>query len=99
MCANYTKAVSYKECFGFIKTTFNGCFFVKLYSLLIILEMFSPLHRETAHECLIDMIVTAKFLQLSWQGYDACLLFHSRSYSEHRSTKLYTSVTYEFQAH
>lgn len=26
MRANYTKAVSCKECFGFIKTTFNGCF-------------------------------------------------------------------------
>lgn len=80
-CANYAKAMSHTECFGFIKTTCKRLPFVKLNSLLIILEMFTPLHRETAHECLIDMTVAAKFLQLSWQGYDCCLLIHSRSLS------------------
>ena len=53
--------------------------FVKMNSLLIILELFTPLYRVTVHECMIDMTVAAKFLQLSWQGYACCLLIHSRS--------------------
>ncbi len=78
---HYTQAMSNTECFEFIITTCKWLLFVKLNSLLIILEMFTPLHRQTAHECLIDMTVAAKFLQLSWQGYDCCLLIHSRSLS------------------
>lgn len=94
--ANYTKAMSHTECFGFIKTTCKRLLFLKLNPLLIILEMFTPLHRETAHECLIDITVAAKFLHLSWQGHDSCLLIRSsRSLSVRNNKRFSLSIPLE----